>query len=44
MLTLWSVARLGVAALHCGGFGVGVTLVHRVKVSLLVRADHLALS
>lgn len=35
-LTLRAVAGLGVAALHCGGFRVGVALVHRVQVPLLV--------
>jgi len=44
MLTLWTVAGLGVAALHRGWFRVGVALVHRVQVPLLVWADHLALS
>lgn len=43
-LTLGTVAGLAVAALHCGGFGVGATLVHVVQVALLVRADHLPLS
>ncbi len=31
-LTLWAVAGLGVAALHCSGFGVGVTVFHRIEV------------
>lgn len=44
VLTLWPVAGLGVAALHCGGFGVGVTLAHRVQVPLSVWADHLPLA
>lgn len=36
MHTLGSVAGLGVAVLHCGGFGMGTALVHRVQVPLLV--------
>lgn len=44
MLTLWAVAGLGVAALHCGGFGVGEAVFSRVQVPVLVRADHLSVS
>lgn len=43
-LTLWSVAGLSVAALHCGGHGVAAALLHGVQVPLSVRADHLPIS
>lgn len=43
-LTLWPVAGLSVAALHCGGHQVAVALMHGVQVPLSVRADHLSIS
>lgn len=47
-LTLWPVAGLSVAALHCGGHQVAPmaphALMHGVQVPLSVRADHLSIS